>query len=445
MPAYLLVAAARRAYASRTAPLRVHPAGRPPAATPTVPSMAASSTALRRAASVLLAALSGCGPAGPPDRDADELRIGILPVLSGVRAASTGTSMMNGARMAADEANAAGGVEVGGRRMRVVLVPEDTRDTEQGAASAARVLINERSVAALVGPGVSVQAIGVAAVAERSGIPMVTPSATNPLVTRGRRFSFRVSLMDSAQGVVLGRFAARELGARRLAILFDVADPYNRGLAETLRDAFTRQGGEVAAYETYTTDAAGDYRAPLRRIRDSGAEVLVLPNYTADARVQMRQAREVGFTGRFLGTDSWENAPGIEHEPAAEGAFYPRKWFPAALGERAADFAARYRARFGEAPAMSAAATFDAVGLILEAARSAGSPAPARLRDALAGVRNYPGVTGAISYRGSGDPSKVFVISRIAGGTTAVHWSLSPEALDRMLAGDSLPAEPGPP
>jgi branched-chain amino acid transport system substrate-binding protein len=391
---------------------------------------------------VLLLVAAATAACGDPPRAAQpaELRIGILPVLTGPRAATSGAPMMEGARLAVDEANQAGGLVVDGRRLRVTLLAHDTRDTEQGAVSATRSLLNDRRIIAVIGPQTSIHAIRVAAVTEPAGVLMITPTATHPSVTAGRRYAFRVALTGRVQALVLARFAVSELRARRLGMLYDVADPYNRDMAERIGASFQGLGGEVVANEAYTTDQARDYRPQLRRIVESGAEVLVLPNYTADARVQLRQAREVGFRGVILGTDSWENAAGIESEPAAEGAYFPPKWVPASGDSATRPFRERYRAAYGHDPAMPAAYSYDAVGLVLAAVRARGTTDSDALRDYLAGLRGYPGVTGWISYAGTGDPIKGMVISRVRGGHAEVFWSLQPPALEALLA--RIPAQP---
>jgi len=396
---------------------------------------------LRRALPLLLAA-AACRPAPERTQAPTAIRIGVLAPLSGPRAATSGTPMLEGARLAVDEANREGGLLVDGRRVPVQLVIEDTRDTEEGAVSAALKLINNDHVSAVVGPGVSVQAIRVSAVTDQARIPMVTPSATHPDVTRARRYSFRVSLMDSAQGVVLAHFAGRALGARRMAVLFDVANPYNRALASTIREAFTAAGGQLVAFESYTTDEAEDFTSQLQRIIRSDPQVLVLPNYTADARRQMRQAREMGYRGLFLGTDSWENASGIEEEPSAENAYFPRKWIPEADRPATTSFRTRYRSAYGREPGMTAASTFDAVGVILQAMRTHG-PGPEAVRDGLASLTDYSGATGLITYPGAGDPLKGVVISRIEQRRARVYWSLGPEAVSALMQGASLPLGAG--
>jgi branched-chain amino acid transport system substrate-binding protein len=396
-----------------------------PSARPVPP----SSPAFERAAGALLLVptllLSACE--GPSQARSDaELRIGVLPILSGVRAPNSGAPMLEGARLAAQEVNAAGGLWLDGRRYRVVLVSEDTRDTEEGAVSVARELINRAQVVALVGPQVSTQAIAVAALAENARIPMVTPGATHPLITRGKRYVFRVSPPDDVQGAEMARFAYTGLAARRAAVLYDVANPYSQGLAETFREAFAGLGGQVVAFETYTTDAARDFAPQIERILAGAPDLLVLPTYPAEAVLQMRQARAAGFRGAFLGSDGWEASPPLQAEPAAQGAYFTHTWHADGLGPATVAFRQRYRRAYGREPVATAAATYDAVGLLLQAARAQGSADAEAIRQGLEGIRSYPGVAGTLSFGAGGDPIKAMVILRIQGGREVLHRRLDP-------------------
>jgi branched-chain amino acid transport system substrate-binding protein len=387
-------------------------------------------------------ALASCDRSRPPPRSATELHVGVLAELSGPRSATSGIPTMRAAQLAAEQANRAGGLEVAGRRYRVVLHVIDNRDTEQGATSGARRLINEFQVSAIVGPQASRLAIPVAHIAENARVPLITPMSTHPRVTAGKRYVFRTSFVDDVQGRSMARFAVDDLEASRGAVLFDESNPYNRHLAETFRAAFQRLGGEVVAYESYTSDDATDFRLQLQRIRDAGPQVLVLPNYTADARIQLRQAREVGFTGAILGSDAWEFAALAAEVPAAEGAYLTHHWHPDALGSGVAEFRQQFRTAYNTAPQATAAATFDAMGLIFRAVRARASTDPESIRAGLAETRDFAGVTGPISFCGTGDPLKGVVVLRMEGGRVHFHARMQPEAVSG--AATCQPAEARP-
>ena len=366
---------------------------------------------------LLALSLPGCRGGGSSGA---EIRIGLIAMLSGSESdQASGRSMQRGAQLAVEEANRTG-------LRRVTLVVADDRNNPEGAIEAARRLIYQERVPAIIGPQFSRNAIPAARLAESERTVMICPLSTNPQTTAGKHFVFRVPYLDTFQGYSLARFARQELAASRAAVLYDVANEYNRTLAEVFRDTFLRLGGTLAAFESYTTDQAMDFTPQLSRIAAAGAEVLFLPNLNDDVRRQGRQARALGIDAVLLGGDGW-NPDELASEPAFAGSFASRHWHPDVATEKARNFLKAFRARFGEPPDDIAATTYDAFGLLFAAMRAAGRAEPEAIRAALMSLEPYPGVTGSIVYRGSGDPSKSVVLVRIDGGRAAVHSVLEPE------------------
>ncbi len=353
---------------------------------------------------VLLSAVTGCGEDAPPA----PIRIGVLANM-----AEADQQTLKATRLAADTINAGGGLDAGGRRRLVELLFEDTRLSPDEAIAGARRLI-QQNVAALVGPSRSRDAIAAGKVAENARVPMICPASTHPQTTAGKRYVFRGSFTDALQGQTLGRFA-RELGDSA-AVLFDVASAYNRGLAEVFRQAFEAAGGELVAFESYTTGAT-DFRPQLERIRDRRPQVLLLPNYPEEIPAQVAQARSLGIDAALLGGDSWNLLQFAELQQL-EGSFCVVHWHAdQAEGRREIErFITDYRQAYGRDPTDHAALVYDAIGLLLDAVARAGDD-PDAIRDALAETEGYPGVTGAITFRGrGGDPAKRLIIGRIEGG-----------------------------
>jgi branched-chain amino acid transport system substrate-binding protein len=162
---------------------------------------------------LLVALLAACAPVAPPDQQTSEIRIGLLATLSGSSAETAGKSTVEGAQLAVKRANDAGGVSVGGSKQRVTLVVEDDQDRAEAAIDAARKLISQQSVSAIVGPQFSRNAIPVAGVAESARVPMISPASTRPETTAGKRYVFRAAFTDPFQGRVLARIARDELKA----------------------------------------------------------------------------------------------------------------------------------------------------------------------------------------------------------------------------------------
>ena len=365
---------------------------------------------------------SGCSATPEP---APTFRIGVLAILSGPRALSSGQATVNGANLAVDGIHASGGIDVDGRPHRIELVVRGYADRPDAATAAARALINQEQVHAIVGPQLSEHAIPVARLAEQAGVPMISPMSTNPETTAAKEFAFRVAFLDDFQAEVLARFTAVDLAARRVAVLYDVARPYSRDLAGFFRDAVEREGVSVVAFEDFVYGEDTDFTPQLERIRDARPDVLFLPNYTDVDSIQMRQAREVGVQATFLGGDSWD-LNSLSSRPETDGAYTSHQWSRELPLAEAEAFRSAFKERFGEEPRITAAMTFDAVGLLAAAyARAGGSDGDA-LRAAVADTRQYRGATGTIRYDGSGDPTRNAVISRVQGLTSVVHTVVEP-------------------
>lgn len=374
---------------------------------------------------VLTGFLAACSPS---EDVVGGVRLGIL-IQQGTSSTSVdGPAAVRAARMAADQVNAAGGLEVGGRRLEVVLSFEDPSDHPEDVVRSALRLINQEGVVALIGPNLSRNAILVSRAANDAQVPMVSPGATQPEVTEGKPFAFRVTYTDPFQGRELARFARTELEAADAAVLYDLGNSYSRNLAEFFRSSFTAAGGEVILYEGFVSDDDG--AEVLARIRELQPAILFLPNFSRQVVLQGQTARRLGVRGKLLGGDSW--SPSVLAEiPEFEGAYMAAPWHPSAAAEdpRARAFVDAYRTAWGEAPAFAATAqTYDAVGVVLEAVRRAGRLKPEAVQAELAQIADYPGVTGDITFRDTGgDPPRQGVLLQLRGGEVRFVKRLSTE------------------
>ncbi|GGO76688.1 branched-chain amino acid ABC transporter substrate-binding protein [Marinobacterium nitratireducens] len=370
---------------------------------------------LRWAAITLL--LSACGGEPQP------FRVGLIAPLSG-DLAETGRATVDAAQLAAKRINDAGSLRIGGQPTRLVLRVEDNHDSAEASVGAVLKLVNQERVAAIIGPQASRNAIPAAGAANDLSIPLLSPASTHPDTTRNRPWVFRVAYTDDFQGRAIARFARRELGLQRAAVLFDIASAYNRNLAAVFRHEFEALGGQLVAFESYTRDAPR-VTAQLGRIRDSGAQALFLPNYYNEVPGQVRQARELGLNPVWLGSDSWATIP-ADQLTALEGAYFSAVYSPDSGDEQVRAFVDAYRAAYGRDPVDVAALTYDAVGLLAAAAGAADSAGPAAIRNALAKLDGYQGVTGTIAYTDSGDPVKSAVVLQVHAGGTRLRTRIEP-------------------
>jgi len=352
-----------------------------------------------------------------------EFRIGVIAPITG-NIPEVGQSTIDAANLVAREINTAGGLDINGESWEVVLIAEDNQDRAEVTASAALKLINQQNVIAIIGPQASRNAIPASMVAERTKIPMISPWSTDPETTLNKKWVFRVAFVDSFQGKVMARFAHEELGAQKVAVLFDIASDYNRELAEFFKASFEDFGGEVVAFESYTTDAP-DVTEQMLRIKESGAEVLFLPNYYKEVPEQVRVAREVGVEAKIIGSDSWCQIASADRA-IVEGSFFSTHYAVDIADEKAQAFVTKYREAYGRDPDDVAALTYDAFGLLFEAVRLQGKVNPDAVRDGLAAIELYHGVTGTMEYKGTGDPVKSAVILQIKEGRFVFYSRAEP-------------------
>jgi len=373
----------------------------------------------RPAAARLVLAAALCG--APVLVAGEPVRIGFFMSMTG-RDASFGEASLRGARLAVDGLNAAGGVL--GRP--VELVVEDDRSIAGESATAVKKLISRDRVVALVGECSSARTLEAASVAQASGVPMVTPAATSPRVTRVGDEIFRVCFVDDFQGRVIATFARRRLGLRRAALLVDSSAPYSVGLADAFSRTFTALGGEIVASQNYLGSEA-DFRAQLTAIRAARPDALFLPGYYVAAGLVARQSRELGMAATLLGGDGFEAPQLLEiGGDALEGTYYSTHFAVESTGETSRGFVEAFRGRFGAAPNGLAALTYDAVRLVADAVRRAGTTDRASVRRALAATRGFAGVTGLMTINARRDADKDAAIITIRNGRPAFVEAIRP-------------------
>ena len=373
---------------------------------------------------LLLPVLTACTEPETPPRP---LRIGLIVPQVGQLDFAVGEPGRLAATLAVQEVNARGGVKIGDIRRPVVLHVENNEDRPEVAVQVARRLINQEQVVALVGPFLSRNALAVAHVAENLATPMISPTATHPELTTDRQYVFQASTDNDIQGRALAKFARDELQARNAAVLFDVASAYNRSLAEIFRQSFLALGGERVTFESYVTGEE-DFRPQLERLAPVDPDVLLLPNYNLEVPSQAQIARELGLRAVFLGGDTWNQAlyPPI---PSLTGSYFVNQWHPDAQNEASRSFVDRCEKGLQRTPTSIMALAYDSVGLILGALEAAGSTDGPSVRQALAGLQDFPAVTGRFSFRDRGAPIKEVQLIHIQDFQAILHRTIAPDQL----------------
>lgn len=370
--------------------------------------------------------LTGCSSTS------NTIQIGGIAELTGDLPA-VGASYKNAAEMAVKEVNDAGGLEVGGTRYQINLKMEDNGGKADQSAAVATKLITQDQVVAIIGPNASRYAIPAAEIAETNQVTLISPWSTSPLLTRVgtttdfKKYVFRTAFVDDFQGQVVAKFAQDTMGARKAAVLYDIASESNKGIAEVFKASFSARGGQIAAFETYTTGDK-DFTAQLTKIKATNPDVIFLPNFYTEVPLQVQQAKRLGIKAPILGSDAWSSEELLTLCGAdCDGYYFSRHYAADNATATARKFIENYQARYNAVPDDVAALTYDSFQLLFTALKNAGKVDRQAVRDAVANLSDFEGVTGTMKFReGSGDPVKSAVFLQIRNGKFVFYSNVSP-------------------
>lgn len=356
-----------------------------------------------------------------PAAVAKTIKIGInAPITGDIPKVGEGTKYA--ARMWLADIKAKGGLEVGGKKYDVELVIEDNESKAESAVKVNTKMITEDEVLAIVGPQSSKQAIPAGEIANNYSTPMISPWSTNPDTTKERPFVFRGCFLDPFQGPVLANFIKDEFGYKKAAVLYDVASDYPKGLAEFFKMAWEKinGAGSVVAFESFTTKDT-DFSAQLTKIKNSGAEVLFTPQYYNEVALIVQQAHQLGWKSPIVGSDSWGSAETVELcGKDCFGLFFSTHYAAAGAKGATKAFIDRYNKEHGYVPDDVGALTWDALRIVEAAIKGTGGLSGKikkdrkAVRDALAKIKKFDGITGQMTFTEEGDPLKCAVIVRIS-------------------------------
>ncbi len=356
-----------------------------------------------------------------PWQNPNVIKIGINAPLTG-DIPKVGEETKNAAEMWAKDIKAAGGLTVGDKKYDVELVIDDNESKADSAVAVNTKLITEDNVLAIVGPQASKQAIPAGEVANNDKTLMISPWSTNPDTTKNRPYVFRGCFLDAFQGPVLANFVTQQFGFTKAAVLYDVASDYPKGLAEFFKTAWEKLHGpgSVVAYESFTTKDT-DFSSQLTNIIKSGAQVLFTPQYYNEVALIVPQARQLGWKGPIVGSDSWDSTETVKLcGKDCYGSFFCTHYAAAGATGATKAFIDRYQKAYGYVPDAVGALTWDSLGLvkqaILDTGKLTGNIATDRtnVRDAMAKIHEFNGITGKMTFNGTGDPVKCAVIVQIS-------------------------------
>ena len=388
-------------------------------------------------AATLLAA--GCGGGGK-----NELVIGEYGSLTGGDATFGGSTKL-GVEVAMAELTSESQGKIGGLPVRVVV--EDDQSQAQEAATAVQKLINQDQVIAVIGEVASSRSLAGGPICQAAGVPMISPSSTNPKVTQVGDCIFRMCFLDDFQGRSVAQFAFQTLGLKKVAILKDLKSDYSAGLTDFFGTAFKQLGGTIVAEQSYQAGDQ-DFSAQLTAIKAKKPDAIYIPGYYTEAGLIARKARELDITVPLLGSDGWESEKLLEiGGESLNGSYYTNHWALDMPNPKLQAFLKTFREKNGGSdPDAIAGLAYDAANVLFACLKQiatddpgmfkafgstkAGTPerkaAEAKLRELIAATKGYEGVTGTITLDENRNASKPLVVLEIKGGKKVFNTSINP-------------------
>ncbi len=350
-----------------------------------------------------------------------EIKVGVVSCLSG-GLSTFGISSVQGAKLAAEEINSAGGI----LRQPLILIIDDNQSRSGETARIVRKFLTQDRVAAILGDLTSSFTMEAAPLAQNAHVPLLTPTATNVAITPIGDFVFRSCFTDPFTGRVMARFALDHLHARRAVIMTDIKQDYSVGVAAELKQYFGANGGQLMEELSFSSGDT-DFRAQLSKLKAVRPEVVFLPAYYPEVSLILREARLLGVTAPFVGGEGWDSPTLVQIAgKSADGSYYANHFSSRDPDPRVQQFVARYEERYHAVPDALAALWYDGMRLMADAIERAGSDNPEKIRNALARTRDFSGVTGNISLDGQRNATNPGVIVTIQAGTIKMVERVNP-------------------
>lgn len=372
-----------------------------------------------------LALIAGCS-SGTTGDASSTIKIGLNYELSGA-VATYGQASVQGIELAAEEINAAGGIN----GKKIELVKYDNKSEGAEATTLATKLMSSDKVVAVIGPATSGNFKATIPVALKNKIPVVSGSATADDVTVDasgavKEYAFRTCFNDSFQGTAMANFALKKFNAKRALIYKDTSSDYSKGLAENFTKTFTAAGGTIAGEEAYVTGDT-DFKATLTRIKGQSFDVLYVPGYYNEAGLLIKQARELGITSPILGGDGFDSPKLKELGGAAalNDVYYTNHYSSLDKDPKVTAFIEAFKKKYNTAPNAFHALGYDTLKFVADAIKRATAVDGESIKNAMASTKDFAGVTGTFSVDAQHNPVKAIVVIALKNGDEASSEKVS--------------------
>jgi branched-chain amino acid transport system substrate-binding protein len=317
-------------------------------------------------------------------------KIGVISIITGP-GAGYGEAITNGFKLARDELNAKGEV-------KIELILEDSSGKQEQALAAAQKLINSQQVVALLGPTLSTEMKVVGPEANANGVPIMGTSTTAVGITQIGKYVFRNSLPEALAIPASVKKAVAKYHIKQVALLYGNDDVFTKSGFDTMKKVATDLGLKITTIEEFQKGQA-DYKAQLTKIKATKPDAVFCSALYEEGGVIMSQARKMGIMVPFVGGNGFNSPKVIEiAKEAAEGLIVATPWFGDKPDPKVKAFVQKYEKTYGKKPDQFAAQAYDALYIMAEGLKKAGKADRDKLRDAMAGIRNFNGVLGKFSF-----------------------------------------------
>lgn len=350
------------------------------------------------------------------------IKIGQFASLTGSEA-TFGISSDNGIKLAVEEINSSGGI----LGKQIQLVTEDNQGKPNETQTVVQKLINRDKVIGIIGEVASSRSKAAAPICQQNKIPMISQASTNPEVTAIGDYIFRVCFIDPFQATVMSKFALNSMKVKKVALLIDQRNAYSTGLAENFKKTFVELGGEIVEEQKYSSGDK-DFKAQLTAIKYKNPEAIFIPGYYTDVGLIAIQSREIGLTVPLFGGDGWESEKLTEGKAkdALEGCFFSTHISTEDPNPLIQNFIKKYRDKYKSEPDAYSFLGYDAIMLMADAIKRAGSTEGDKIRIELSKTKDFKGVTGNITINDQRNAVKPAVVLEIKDGKFKYKETIAP-------------------
>jgi len=359
----------------------------------------------------LLATVTGCKKEqSSGDSGTGDIVIGHYASMTGSEA-TFGQSTDNGIKLAVKEINEKGGIK--GRKVK--LVTEDDAGKQAEAVNAVNKLIHQNKAVAIIGEVASSLSIAGGQICQKEGVPMISPSSTNPQVTKIGPMISRVCFIDTYQGAVGARFVLEELKVKKGATLYDRTQAYSSGLNEGFVEAFKSKGGEIVTQQQFGGGDI-DFSAQIKAIKAANVDFVYVPAYYSAIVNIGFEAQKQGLKVPLIGGDGWVSDVLKSSRDALNGCYFTDHYSKEEKRPEVLNFVEEYKKEYGSEPDSMAALGYDAAGVLFAAMERAPSLNGNDLAKAIAETKDFNAVTGKITLNANRDVEKRAVVQKMQNG-----------------------------